>query len=138
MTVKIRLRRTGRRNRPCYRICAIESRNPRDGRDLEILGLYDPLAPRVEDQLRVKVDRVSAWLANGAQASETCYYLCKKAGVEFPTRTPRKRKKKRTENKSKKKWVRNITMLKAKKARREARVEAKKAAAAAAASSEEG
>ena len=45
MAVVIRMKRSGRKNRPCYRISVADSRDPRDGRTLESLGLYDPIAP---------------------------------------------------------------------------------------------
>ena len=77
MVVMIRLKRTGRRNRACFRLNAIEGRNPRDGRVLENLGLYDPLAPRVEDQLRLRSERILDWVGRGARLSETAVALCR-------------------------------------------------------------
>jgi len=65
--VKIRLMRIGSKKRPFYRIVAADSRSPRDGKFLEILGFYDPRKkPHV---LEVKTDRVQDWVDKGAQTS---------------------------------------------------------------------
>ena len=79
--VKIRLKRMGRRHRPYYRINAIESRNPRDGRVLEELGKYDPLEPDESKQVVLKAERIQHWLDQGAQASETVANLLRKNGI---------------------------------------------------------
>jgi small subunit ribosomal protein S16 len=71
MVVVIRMKRTGRRNAPCYRISVADSRAPRDGRTLENLGLYDPRAPRVEMRLSLDVERARHWIRHGAQPSHT-------------------------------------------------------------------
>lgn len=81
MAVVIRLKRTGHRNRPCYRISVADSRWPRDGRTLETLGLYDPIAPKAENQHTLKVDRARHWLALGARPSETVHALFKRHDV---------------------------------------------------------
>ncbi len=66
--VKIRLMRAGSKKRPFYRIVAADSRSPRDGKFLEILGYYDPREkPHV---LKVNTDRVQDWVSKGAQTSE--------------------------------------------------------------------
>lgn len=66
--VKIRLMRAGSKKRPFYRIVAADSRSPRDGKFLEILGYYDPRQkPYV---LQVNTDRVQEWVDKGAQTSE--------------------------------------------------------------------
>ena len=66
--VKIRLMRAGSKKRPFYRIVAADSRSPRDGKFLEILGYYDPRQnPHV---LEVKTERVQDWIDKGAQTSE--------------------------------------------------------------------
>ena len=66
--VKIRLMRAGSKKRPFYRIVAADSRSPRDGKFLEILGYYDPRQkPYV---LEVRTDRVQDWIDKGAQTSE--------------------------------------------------------------------
>ncbi len=81
MAVVIRLKRTGRRNRPCYRISVADSRNPRDGRILEHLGLYDPVCGVAERQHTLNVDRARHWLRHGALPSPTVRALFKKHGV---------------------------------------------------------
>jgi small subunit ribosomal protein S16 len=67
--VSIRLRRTGTNKRPTYRVVVTDSRSPRDGRFIEILGHYNPLT----QPPTVKIDRprVQAWIAKGAQPSNT-------------------------------------------------------------------
>jgi small subunit ribosomal protein S16 len=77
--VRIRLRRTGRKKTPTYRIVVADSTSPRDGRFIEIIGQY---APRQGDQaLNLKTDRANYWLDNGAQPSDTVRSLLRKAGV---------------------------------------------------------
>jgi small subunit ribosomal protein S16 len=79
MAVKIRLRRTGRKKQPTYRIVIADSRSPRDGKFIEIIGQY---APRTgENALNLKDDRVNYWLDNGAQPTDTVRSLLRKAGV---------------------------------------------------------
>lgn len=67
MAVKLRLTRTGKRNAPCYRVVAADSRSPRDGKFIEVLGHYNPR----QKEEQVDLDRVDYWLSNGAQPSET-------------------------------------------------------------------
>ena len=69
MAVSIRLRRTGSTRRPSYRVVVADSRSPRDGRFIEILGHYNPLTTPPT----VKIDREKAqsWIAKGAQPSNT-------------------------------------------------------------------
>ena len=79
MAVKLRLRRVGRKKNPVYRIIAADSRSPRDGRFLEILGQY---APRQgEGALNLDTERVNHWLDVGAQPTDTVRSLLRKAGV---------------------------------------------------------
>ncbi len=77
--VVLRLKRMGRRHRPFYRINAMDKRSPRDGRVIEHLGFYDPLAPD-ERQLSVNVERVDHWLSVGAQPSRTVAALLRRVG----------------------------------------------------------
>jgi len=77
--VRLRLTRIGAKNRPAYRIVAIDSRQPRDGRHIEILGFYDPKTDPATVQL--KEDRILYWLSKGAQPSDTVLSLLKKYGV---------------------------------------------------------
>lgn len=81
MAVVIRLKRTGRRNRPCYRISVADSRWKKEGRTLANLGLYDPLAPRTDMQCKVDVEGARRWIETGAQPSWTVYSLFKRHGV---------------------------------------------------------
>ena len=74
--VKIRLRRMGAKKAPYYRIVVADSRSPRDGRFIEEVGMYDPMAD--SNKLTVKMDRVEYWIANGAQPTDTVRGLLKK------------------------------------------------------------
>lgn len=78
--VKIRLARHGAKKRPFYRIVVADSRSPRDGRFIEQLGYYDPLKDPAVVQL--KTEKLSKWLQNGAQPTDTVARLIKKAGQE--------------------------------------------------------
>src|SRR3954452_13644304 len=82
MSVKLRLKRMGRSNRSFFRLNAIDSRSPRDGRVIEELGHYDPREKAVEKQFVAKLDRCRYWLDHGAVPSETVSSLLKKNGVE--------------------------------------------------------
>ena len=75
--VKIRLRRMGAKKAPYYRIVVADSRSPRDGRFIEELGTYDPMAD--SEKLKVNRERVAYWIANGAQPTDTVRGLLKKA-----------------------------------------------------------
>ena len=75
--VKIRLRRMGAKKAPYYRIVVADSRSPRDGRFIEEVGTYDPMADI--EKLKVNKERVEYWIANGAQPTDTVRGLLKKA-----------------------------------------------------------
>lgn len=79
MAVRIRLRRQGRKKAPTYRIIVADSRSPRDGKFIEILGQYAPRAG--EQAVQLDVARANYWLDNGAQPSDTVRSLLRKAGV---------------------------------------------------------
>ena len=79
--VVLRLKRFGRRHRPFYRITAMDRRSPRNGRVIEELGWYDPIAAE-DRQLSVNVERVDYWLSVGAQPSRTVAGLLKRVGCE--------------------------------------------------------
>ena len=81
MAVVIRMKRTGRKNRPCYRISVADSRSPRDGRVLETLGQYDPIAKDEEKQVTLNVERAQHWLSQGAKPSETVHSIFKRKEV---------------------------------------------------------
>jgi len=75
----IRLTRRGKHKRPFYRIVVADSRMPRDGRFIEIIGTYDPLADPAA--IQVKQERAAEWLKKGAQVSETVHRIFKKSGL---------------------------------------------------------
>ena len=79
MSVKIRLRRTGRKKQPTYRIVIADSRSPRDGKFIEVIGQYQPRSG--EQALNLQADRANYWLDNGAQPTDTVRSLLRKAGV---------------------------------------------------------
>jgi small subunit ribosomal protein S16 len=70
----------GRRHRPFFRICAIDSRKPRDGRVLEELGTYDPMVPHEDARALLKSERIQYWLGVGAAPSDKVKVLIKKYG----------------------------------------------------------
>jgi small subunit ribosomal protein S16 len=72
----------GRRHRRFFRICAVDSRRPRDGRVIEELGTYDPLVSEVDARALLKADRIQYWLGVGAQVSPKVKVLIKKYGAE--------------------------------------------------------
>ena len=77
--VKIRLRRMGAKKAPFYRIVVADSRYPRDGRFIEEIGYYNPVAePAV---LKVDAEKAKKWIGNGAQPTDTVKALLKKANV---------------------------------------------------------
>ncbi len=75
--VKIRLARGGTTKRPFYHVVVTDRRSPRDGRYIERIGFFNPIAAGGEDRLRVDLGRVEHWLARGAQASERVADLLK-------------------------------------------------------------
>ena len=80
--VKIRLKKFGTKKRPYYRIVVMDSRAPRDGRTLEEVGFYHPIA--VEDkQINLKEERIRDWLNKGAQPSHTVKRLLNKMDFQI-------------------------------------------------------
>ncbi len=79
MAVRIRLRRMGAKKRPFYRIVVADSRSPRDGRIIEEIGYYNPIAEPAD--IKVDADKAKAWLSTGAQPSDTVKDLLKKQGI---------------------------------------------------------
>ena len=92
MAVRLRLTRGGRKDRPHYRLVAMDQRTRRDGRSIEFLGQYDPMIKT--DNFTCNKERVEYWLSVGAEPSETVRNFLVKQGVTFPEKTKRKRKKK--------------------------------------------
>ena len=80
MAVKIRLKRMGQKKRPIYRIVVADSRSPRDGRNVEEIGTYDPNPETA--QVSINEELAKKWLANGAKPTETVARLMKQAGIE--------------------------------------------------------
>lgn len=79
MATKIRLKRIGRRNRPFYRMVAMDSRNRRDGAAIEELGWYNPIDPNHSYDL--KDERILHWLGEGAQPTDAAKKLLRRAGL---------------------------------------------------------
>ncbi|MEI8308821.1 MAG: 30S ribosomal protein S16 [Chloroflexales bacterium] len=77
--VKIRLRRTGKTKQPSYRLVVADSRSPRDGKFIEIIGHYNPI--RIPKVLEINGDRARYWLGVGAQPSDTVVGLLKKQSI---------------------------------------------------------
>ena len=77
--VKIRLARGGAKKRPFYHVIVTDSRNARDGRNIERVGFYNPVASGAEQPLRVAFDRVDYWAGQGAQLSPTVARLVAQA-----------------------------------------------------------
>ncbi|HET6756010.1 MAG TPA: 30S ribosomal protein S16 [Burkholderiales bacterium] len=75
--VVIRLTRGGAKNRPFYNVVVADSRRPRDGKFIERLGFYNPMATEKEQRLRVAAERVKYWQDKGAKASDTVKRLLK-------------------------------------------------------------
>jgi small subunit ribosomal protein S16 len=82
MAVVIRMMRAGAKKRPFYRVVVADSRRQRDGRFVEILGFYDPMAKPYE--FKVDEDKVKAWIAEGAQPSTQAASLLRKIGIVAP------------------------------------------------------
>ncbi len=75
--VTIRLSRTGAKKKPFYHVVVTDSRNARDGRYIERLGFFNPMAKGGEERLRIALDRVDHWVGQGAQTSERVGSLLK-------------------------------------------------------------
>ena len=82
MSTKIRLQRGGRKGRPVYSIVVADARSKRDGRFIERIGFYNPIAKGGEEGLRIEQDRLTHWLGVGAQASPTVERLVKQGAAK--------------------------------------------------------
>lgn len=95
MAVKIRLRRTGAKKQPSYRVVVADSSSPRDGRFIEIIGHFNPR--REPAELVLDEEKVKRWLGNGAQPSDTVARLLAGKGLydaaKVPARKPREKRK---------------------------------------------
>ena len=91
MAVSIRLRREGALNRPYYKVVVADSRSPRDGKFIEIIGTYDP--KKTGHNSTLKLDRIDHWISKGAQPSDTVRSLIKKnrkqSSASAPEETPK-------------------------------------------------
>lgn len=88
MSVKIRLRRIGAKKHPFYRLVVADSRSPRDGKFIEILGTYDPMTEPVK--LNLDQDKIKVWLQKGARPSDTARAFLIDQGL-LPKESARKR-----------------------------------------------
>ena len=79
--VSIRLQRGGAKKRPFYQMVVADSRNARDGRFIEKVGFFNPVARGQEEKLRVDVDRIEHWVSKGAQLSDRVAKLVKDASA---------------------------------------------------------
>jgi len=80
--VVIRLARGGAKKRPFYNLVVADSRTRRDGRFIERIGFYNPVASGAEESLRIAADRLNYWQQQGAQLSPTVARLVKQAGAK--------------------------------------------------------
>ena len=79
--VIIRLSRGGSKNRPFFNVVVADSRNRRDGRFIERVGFFNPVAPEGQEALRLQLERITHWQEKGAQLSETVSKLVKRSGA---------------------------------------------------------
>ena len=86
--VVIRLARGGAKKRPFFNIVVADSRNRRDGRFIERVGFYNPIATKNEEALRLAVDRIAFWEQRGAKLSDTVAGLVKRAAAPAAAPTP--------------------------------------------------
>jgi small subunit ribosomal protein S16 len=80
VAVRIRLKKMGRKARPFFRVCAVDSRAPRDGKVIEELGYYDPMLRETDARAILKSERIDYWISVGAQPSQKAGVLIKKYG----------------------------------------------------------
>lgn len=90
MSVRIRMKKMGRRNRPFFRLCAVDSRASRDGKVIEYLGHYDPMVPETDARAILNGERIDYWLSVGAQPTEKVKVLIKKYGSQGTHREQQK------------------------------------------------
>jgi small subunit ribosomal protein S16 len=82
MSLKIRLARAGAKKRPFYRIVIADSRAPRDGRFIEIVGTYNPILPKGDEKrVTLNLDRIKHWMGVGAQPTDRVLRFLDKAGM---------------------------------------------------------
>jgi small subunit ribosomal protein S16 len=79
MSVKIRLKRVGKKKAPSYRVVVADARSPRDGRIIENIGWYNPLVE--PSAIHIDAEKALGWLKNGAQPTDSVTSLLKRAGI---------------------------------------------------------
>ena len=79
MAVKLRLTRIGAKKNPYYRVIVADSRYPRDGRFIDIIGTYNPMVSPAE--IKIDAEKANTWIKNGAQPTDTVKALLKKSGA---------------------------------------------------------
>ena len=100
MAVKLRLKRMGAKKRPFYRIVAADSRSPRDGRFIEVVGTYNPIMK--DSPVTIDDEKITKWIKNGAQPTDTVKNILRSAGVYAKlnaTKAPKKETVKKEETK---------------------------------------
>ena len=129
MATKIRLKRIGRRNRPFYRMVAMDSRNRRDGAAIEELGWYNPID--ADHSYDLKGERILHWLKEGAEPSEAAHKLLRRAGIAHRWHLIKQGLDEAQVDKEMKKWELNRNdVIKARSERKEKKAEEKVKAAA--------
>ena len=95
MAVKMRLTRMGDKKSPFYRVIVADSKAPRDGKFIDLVGTYNPL--NKEEEIKIDVEKAANWIKNGAQPTDTVRAILVKAGVleakPMPAKTNAKKKK---------------------------------------------
>ncbi len=124
MATKIRLKRIGRRNRPFYRMVAMDSRNRRDGAAIEELGWYNPID--ADHSYDLKGERILHWLKEGAEPSEAAHKLLRRAGIAHRWHLIKQGLDEAQIDKEMKKWELNRNdVIKARSERKEKKAEEK-------------
>lgn len=85
MAVRIRLKQLGRRHRPYYRICVMDSRTPRDGKTIEEIGTYDPMIRDTDKRVCIDATRYDYWVGVGAQPTDHVKRLAEKYKGKVPS-----------------------------------------------------
>lgn len=132
MAVRIRLARFGRLHRPFFRIVAIDARESRDGKALEVLGTYDPLLPDGQ-AIQAKRERIEAWLKQGAVMVDTVRNLLKHHGVEISYPESAKRRRRAADRPPRKDGTKFVPATRRARRKHAARLKAQRKAAAQAA-----
>src|SRR5437660_12867206 len=83
VAVRIRMKKLGRKHRQYFRIVAIDSRQPRDGRIIEELGSYDPMVKNTDERVKLKPERIKYWIGVGAKPSERVEVFLRKYMKKF-------------------------------------------------------